>query len=272
LQAPGRVFWRDIHAVTGFLVSGLLVFLILTGLPWSVVSGGLIHQVAAQIGKGSPNTGLGWGGGGSPSIQSGSINQDWTVEHAQQLAGSASSKIVTHQRALGLSQILYLAHHLPNVHPPFEVRFPVNAQGIYSIVVNHDSNPTDTAYIHLDQYTGNVIKEVRWNDFGPLAQAIALGVSLHEGQYFGLANQLLGVIACLGLIVLMVAGVMMWWQRRPPGSLGTPPTPTNFRPGPLLVGLVVFVSLFMPLLGASLIVIWMVEWLFRELNRRKAAQ
>ncbi|MEG1770133.1 MAG: PepSY domain-containing protein, partial [Comamonas sp.] len=41
-----RVFWRDLHAVTGLGVGGMLLFLAVTGMPWSVLWGNQINQWA----------------------------------------------------------------------------------------------------------------------------------------------------------------------------------------------------------------------------------
>jgi uncharacterized iron-regulated membrane protein len=289
LKAPGRVFWRDLHAVTGFWISGLLVFLIVTGLPWSVVSGALLHDAAARIGKGTPDTGLGWDGGGSRSVQSSFIHthavpsnatplplikssenkpdskeSDWTTEHAGKLAGIVASSAPDGRTPLSLSRIIQKARGIPGLHAPFEIRLPVNARGVFSIVTDHDGYPPAMAYIHLDQYTGNIIRDIRWKDFGPLAQAIAIGVALHEGRYFGLPNQLLGLMACVGLIVMLVAGLVMWWRRRPPGGLGAPSSPVGYRPGPLVVGFIIVLSVLMPLMGASLVVVFIGERLFKQ--------
>jgi uncharacterized iron-regulated membrane protein len=264
LNEAGRVFWRDLHVVTAFWVSGLLVFLILTGLPWSLVSGGLIHDAAAHIGQGTPDTGLGWDGGGSHAVKSMPVGQEWSTGHAQELAGSAVSHPAAGVTPLPLSRVLQIARTLPGLRSPFELRLPVDAQGVYSVVALADSDPAATAYVHLDQYTSRVIKDVRWKDFGPLGKAIALGVSLHEGRYFGLPNQLLGLAACLGLILMTGAGVMMWWTRRPVGSLGAPSVPMDYRLAPAVSWLTVLLALLMPLMGASLLVVLLGDWLFRK--------
>jgi uncharacterized iron-regulated membrane protein len=269
LQVSGRIFWRDLHAVTGFWVSGLLVFLIVTGLPWSVISGEMIHYAAAHIGKGSPKTGVGWDGSGSKFIKSTSIKEDWVVEHAQKLAGSTSSEKSNNIAPLPLSQILQITQTIPRLQTAFEIRMPVDKQGVYSIVTDHDSPPEKVAYIHIDQYSGKVIKDIRWHDFGPLAQSISLGVALHEGRYFGWPNQLLGLIACLGLMTMVVAGVAMWWKRRPKGTLGAPVVPKNYRMGPFLLGLIFVLSLLMPLMGLSLIIIGICDWTFQNILKRK---
>ena len=46
---------------------------------------------------------------------------------------------------------------------------------------------------------------------------------LHEGKMFGLANQLLMLLACLLILLASVSGLVMWWKRRPQGRFGVPP-------------------------------------------------
>ncbi|MEY4706570.1 MAG: hypothetical protein RJB58_293 [Pseudomonadota bacterium] len=53
----GRAFLKDIHVVTGVWVAGLIVFLILTGLPWAGVQGGIIRQGVTAMGIGYPARG-----------------------------------------------------------------------------------------------------------------------------------------------------------------------------------------------------------------------
>ncbi|RZA26023.1 MAG: PepSY domain-containing protein, partial [Proteobacteria bacterium] len=46
----GRPFWRDVHAVTGFWVSGLALVMLVSGLPWSSVWGSGFAKVRAELG------------------------------------------------------------------------------------------------------------------------------------------------------------------------------------------------------------------------------
>jgi uncharacterized iron-regulated membrane protein len=45
LNKNGRVWWRDLHAVTGFWISFFTLFLLLSGLPWAKSWGGLLKEV-----------------------------------------------------------------------------------------------------------------------------------------------------------------------------------------------------------------------------------
>ncbi|MDZ7925836.1 MAG: PepSY domain-containing protein [Agrobacterium sp.] len=65
-------------------------------------------------------------------------------------------------------------------------------------------------------------------DYGPLGKALEWGINVHMGQQFGLANQIVLLAACAGIVLLAVsAGIR--WKRRPKGSLGVPPLPQDKR-------------------------------------------
>ena len=83
--------------------------------------------------------------------------------------------------------------------------------------------------IHLDQYTGEILYDAGLSDLGTLGWAAEWGVSIHMGQAWGLANQLVLLLACVAMVVMSVAAGVMWWKRRPAGSLGTPRLPADWR-------------------------------------------
>jgi uncharacterized iron-regulated membrane protein len=108
--------------------------------------------------------------------------------------------------------------------------------------------------IHLDQYSGETLFDARYADLGPVARLVELGTSLHTGQQLGRANQLIMLAACLAILLMAVAAAVMWWIRRPQGSLGAPPLPDDWRiPRTVLIITVAF-GVLLPLLGASLLV------------------
>ncbi|MNQ58390.1 hypothetical protein D3C85_725940 [compost metagenome] len=92
---------------------------------------------------------------------------------------------------------------------------------------------------------------MKYADYGWAAKGVELGVQLHMGNYFGSANQILMLIACMGVILLSITGPIMWWKRRPKGRLGAPRelAPLKMRTMALItLGL----GLIFPLAGASL--------------------
>ena len=114
--------------------------------------------------------------------------------------------------------------------------------------------------MHIDQYSGKVLADVRWQDYGLVPKAVELGISIHMGKYFGLANQLLMLLACLLLIVLCLSGTVMWWRRRPDGRLGAPVLASydHWR-APLV--LVAIMGIIFPLVGLSLIAVLLLDYL-----------
>jgi uncharacterized iron-regulated membrane protein len=46
-------------------------------------------------------------------------------------------------------------------------------------------------------------------------KAVALGIAAHEGQLFGVVNQLVGLATAIGLILMCVSAVVLWWRRGP---------------------------------------------------------
>jgi uncharacterized iron-regulated membrane protein len=81
---------------------------------------------------------------------------------------------------------------------------------------------------------------------------------LHVGSVLGMTTKILWLIACLILIGLPVTGVWMWWIRRPNGGTGFPKRPD--RPiGWGLVALIVALSLLLPVVGLSIVLILLGE-------------
>ncbi|MBV8841579.1 MAG: PepSY domain-containing protein [Bryobacterales bacterium] len=102
-------------------------------------------------------------------------------------------------------------------------------------------------------------------------QAVGIGVAAHEGQLFGVPNQLLGVFTAVGLITLSASSVVLWWRRRPPNVLGAPPAPVpRERVSPIFVALFVGMGIYLPLLGLSMVAVRLTElFLLRRIGPAK---
>ena len=99
---------------------------------------------------------------------------------------------------------------------------------------------------------------------------IGYGVAGHEGALFGIANQILGTLTALFLIMLAVSGAVMWWRRRPIGLLGAPARLSRPAVGAGLVTLIVALGLYLPMFGVTLILVLLTERLMlRHLPRSR---
>ena len=270
-----RVFWRDLHAVPGFYSVLLVGFLILTGLPWSGFWGKTFAQVSNQYPAQM------WDAVPKSTVLTGSLNQNgdqvvpWAVEQLPMPQSSTSG----HQHHSGhngvsttviregiptgtpvnLDSVIALAQ-AKGAAAGFSVSLPEGKTGVYTISGFPD-DPTQEVTLHIDQYSGKVLADVRWQDYGLVPKAVELGIAVHMGKYFGFGNQLLMLFACLLVIILCVSGLVMWWQRRPAGRIGVPPLPEHVQQWKTPLAIVAILGLVFPMVGFSLVMVLLLDYL-----------
>lgn len=266
-----RTFWRDLHAVPGFYGTLLVGFLILTGLPWSGFWGETFAQVwnryPAQMFDNFPQS----------TLLTGSLNQrgqvvPWAVEklpmpqsstsgHAQHQSqassGAAIREEISPNSAVSLDSVIALAQ-ASGAPPGFSVSLPETKTGVYTVSAFPD-DPTQEITLHIDQYSGKVLTDIRWQDYGFVPKAVEMGVAIHMGKYFGFGNQLLMLFACLIVILLCVSGAVMWWQRRPDGRMGAPAMPAYVQQWRVPAAMVAVLGLLFPLVGFSLLTVLLLD-------------
>ena len=99
------------------------------------------------------------------------------------------------------------------------------------------------------------------------------GINVHLGQEFGIANQILLLVICALIIFMSVSAGVMWWKRRPAGALGVPPMPRDTRNLTVVTAILAIGGIIYPMVGASMIVIWLLDYLFvvRPQRRQRTA-
>ena len=120
-------------------------------------------------------------------------------------------------------------------------------------------DPRNDATLHVDQYTGKVLADVRWDHYNLVARATETGVMLHEGKMFGWVNQLIVLVICLMILLSAVSGVVIWWKRRPQGGLGVPPLRHDLPKWKTAMVIMLGLAIIFPLVGASLIAVWALD-------------
>jgi uncharacterized iron-regulated membrane protein len=153
---------------------------------------------------------------------------------------------------------LYLLGRTAGFEGRFHIAVPTDPTGVWTLSqdsMSYDSpDPTADRTLHVDQFTGRVLADVRYADYSLPGKAMAVGIALHEGQT-GLWNILLNGLFCLAVVFLCLSGIVMWWKRRPSGALrlAAPPRPEElpFWKGAAAVALAL--SMIFPLTGAVLI-------------------
>ncbi|MDQ8028692.1 MAG: PepSY domain-containing protein, partial [Brevundimonas sp.] len=265
-----RPFWRDLHALTGIYVGGVVLFLAVTGMPWSAVWGEQVMGVVKTSGLGRP-----------PAPVAGAWQ---TAEHADhpQGAGWTMEGVVlpaaahAHAHApnpAGLSQVIALSDsaRLPR---PYAVSIPKAAATTWTVTAQA-VRVQDTRALYIDPAHGKVVADIGYGQFGVGAKAIEWGIYTHQGTQFGQINRWVMLAGCIGVWLLAISGLMMWWKRRPPklskALIGAPPAPDGLKLRFAVLAIVLPLCLLYPLTGASLVVALVGERLIRAVFRSRPA-
>ncbi|MBC9245514.1 PepSY domain-containing protein [Paracoccus sp. 11-3] len=242
-----RVFWRDTHAVTGIFASGFIVFLAMTGLPWSGVWGAKFYDLSYKAGLGMPDGYWSKLPVSTQPVGDAIDRAPWIMEQQPMpVSGTANGVPVK------LDDIVATVEDL-GIAAGYALRIPGRADGVFTASVYPD-DITQERVIHLDQYTGEVLFDMRLNELGALGQAAEWGISIHMGQAFGLLNQVVLLLVCVAMIAMSIAAGVMWWKRRPAGSLGAPQMPLDWRIPRNVLLIAIAAGVFFPLVGLTLLV------------------
>lgn len=255
LRKGRRLFWRDLHAVTGFWISGLALILLATGLPWAGIWGSAFKTARAQ---------LGWVGGA----------QDWTIggeapggdvhaghDHQAMLRHGA------HQHPVdlnGLDTIILKAQSEPLAFPviiaPPGAAGASGKPGATGWTIRSDAqNRSLRTTIHFDPLMNRETGRETFADRHPIDQVIGYGIAWHEGQLLGWVNQLIGVLTALGLMLMATSGFILWRRRKPVDALGAPPPLTTPARMGGVVAILLLLATLLPLLAISLLTLWLAE-------------
>ncbi|MCS1351027.1 PepSY domain-containing protein [Mechercharimyces sp. CAU 1602] len=255
-----RTRLRDLHAVPAFWLSFLIVILILTGLPWAGVVGEKINEVATYTNSGYPEEMWEQPQSTLPTKDV-ADNVAWAAEEMPVPESGDGKRIVS------VDQVIEIAAK-SDVEAGYSISLPQEDTGVYTVSV-FPEQPERQATLHIDQYSGKVLADLRFSDYGTLAKIISIGIALHEGHYFGVINQVIALITCLGLIGIVATGIWMWWKRKPAGKFGAPPAkPLGRWKWGVLIILLIF-GLILPLVGISLVVILLLDLVTRLIVRWK---
>lgn len=249
-----RIWWRDVHAVTGAFAGVVIFFLAATGMPWSKFWGAHVQNYASQAGVGYPPALWDDVPSSMVPMSEAATKPGWVVETAPVPASTP-----TGAAAIGLDRAVENAHAL-GITRGFEMSVPGDETGVYTAAIY----PADLAKertIHFDQYTGKPLVDLAFKDYGPIGKAIEFGINVHMGQEWGLPNQLVMLATCLAIILSSVAAVVMWWKRRPVGRVGVPPYPAEARVYRALWIAAAALGLAFPITGGAILLMLAVDLL-----------
>ncbi len=255
LRQGGRIFWRDIHAVTGIWVSSIALLFLFSGLPWAKSWGAYLK--AARRVSGSVVVHQDWTTGTSSEIaRRMAMNSAPADEHAghhghMNMWAGAPGGYAAIDRIVATVAPLNLAFPVL-ISPPLQAHAPWTAK-------SDAQNRTVRADLTLDAATGAVLSRVNFDQRPWIDRAVGIGVAAHEGHLFGWLNQLVNLCTALGLIVLCLSALVMWWKRRPEGLLGAPIALGRPRLSLAFAALVCALGIYLPFFGLSLLCVVIFE-------------
>jgi uncharacterized iron-regulated membrane protein len=222
-----RVFWRDMHAVTGALAGVMIFFLAATGMPWSGYWGSHANAWLTANGYGYPAA-LWDAVPASSKLTHHIVEQPgWIVEDAPvpQSKMDMAHMDMVHMAAkpIGLDAAVAIARQA-GIAPGFEMALPGGETGVYTASVYPDDLSKERT-MHIDQYSGQTLVDLSFGQFPAIGRMIEWGINVHQGQEWGMLNQMLMLATCLAIVLMVVSAAIMWWKRRPSGRLGVPPMP-----------------------------------------------
>ncbi|WP_424985533.1 PepSY-associated TM helix domain-containing protein [Microbulbifer sp. S227A] len=260
LAARGRQLWKSLHATIGAWISVVLVFFLISGLSWAGIWGEKFVQAWNTFPAEK------WGAPLSDvthaSMNHGATKEvPWALEQAPMPASGsdAGSSGIAAATPVSLDSVTAFARRI-GFENRFQLNLPQGAEGVWTIsrdsMSNDSTRPTDDRTVHIDQYSGRILADVRFADYSVYGKGMAVGIALHEGD-MGWWNVALNTIFCLSVIFVAISGAVMWWMRRPAGAgrLAAPPMPRDVPlwQGAVLVGLAI--SLAFPLAGLTLLAV-----------------
>ena len=259
LRQGKRIFWRDLHAVTGVWVSAFALFLLLTGLPWAKSWGGYLKKARSLRGAAT-------------------ARQDWTTGRSSELTermamnhDSMEGMAMGHPEHMG-----HMMHTVPEpssyapldtmirtVAPlhlayPVLISPPMHPGGAWTAKSDSQNRPLRTN-LTLDPKSGAILKREDFSQRSIVDRMVGIGVAAHEGQLFGIFNQLIGLFTAIGLVLISISAVVLWWRRRAVGVLGAPIPIREPRFSLALATIMLGFGLYLPMLGVSLILVLLIE-------------
>ncbi|MCE6076144.1 PepSY-associated TM helix domain-containing protein [Agrobacterium vitis] len=274
----GRQLWKSLHRTIGFYASILLLVFLVSGLSWAGVWGEKFTQAWSTfpIGKWSDAP---LSDATHAAMNHGSIKDvPWTLEQAPMpMSGShAGHAGLPDGQTVTLDNVIAYARAI-GFDNRFQLNFPKDESGVWSIsrdtMSNDSTDPRSDRTVHIDRYSGKVLADIKYENYGLAGKTMALGVSFHMGT-IGLWNLILVTVYCLAVIFLSVSGIVMWWIRRPKGAsrLMAPAYPADMRLWKTGAIVMLLTSLLFPLTGAALLAVLLLDMvLIRRIRPLKRA-
>jgi uncharacterized iron-regulated membrane protein len=262
LRMGSGIFWRDIHSVTGVWISTLALFLLLSGLPWAKSWGNYFKAVRSLTGTAVAKQEWSNTSEGTNPKAKKSERAD-SGEHGEHRPSSSRRRggggTATPRDLTAVDRIAATVSPM-QLLPPVLIAPPGRGSTDWTAKSMTPNRPQRLNLV-VNGTTGKIVSSDGFQDRHLIDKIVSIGIAAHEGQLFGWPNQALGLITAMGLVLLCVSGLILWWRRRDQGVLGAPKVLLSPRVSIGLITLVVMIGIYLPLFGTSLVVVLLAEWI-----------
>lgn len=236
-----RVFWRDMHSVLAFWMSIFMLIILAGGMPWTELFGDNLKWVQKKTDTGYP-------------------------KHWRNAKGLSSQITGENPSSLTLDKVVKIAN-ARNLEGTLTIKLPQDAKGVFSV--------SNTAFwleqqqvLHIDQYSGELIKALTWKQVGILMELRQVFMRLHQGEY-GIANLVAVLLVAMTFFVAILASVISYFLRKPKGEFGLPKPPIGFKPDKLVFAAIVILAVLFPAFAISAALIFIVSLLLPRLQKQR---
>ncbi|EPD50989.1 hypothetical protein HMPREF1210_02180 [Paenisporosarcina sp. HGH0030] len=267
------------HALLGSVIVIPMIVIIFTGLPWSAFMGNFIYSAAQE----NPSIGI-------PTLKQQPPTSDlsevpWATRkneapssndaHAHHSNMSDGSGMTDESNMKVSVQQLMQKVEEAHISKPYSIVYPMSEDGVFTVskgsntgVTGLDVHPNDEMTTYFDQYSGKLISEVNYDDYGILAKWFTWGIPLHEGHLFGWPNKLINLVVCLAFVFVIIWGFKTWLSRKKAGQFSAPPRVASGVPIGF-IALLIVLGIIMPLFGISLIFVVCIEGIMYLIKKQK---
>lgn len=257
------------HGAFGTWVSLILLLFCLSGVAWAGIWGGKFVQSWSQFPAGK------WGVEPNPvSVvpTHGDVLNDgktkevpWILELTPMpVSGTTKGENgINPSEPMTLETVDRFAREI-GFKGRYQLNLPKGETGVWTLSQDSMSydmvSPTADRTVHIDQYSGKILADIRFDDYNFFGKFMAASIALHMGT-LGWWSVLANVLFCLAVIFICVSGCVMWWKRRPANAGGlVPPAQKIELPvwWAMAVPLLVVAALF-PTAIAAIAVVWLLD-------------
>ncbi|HHK5608372.1 TPA: PepSY-associated TM helix domain-containing protein [Neisseria cinerea] len=270
-KGRARSWWRNLHGAFGTWVSLILLLFCLSGIAWSGIWGGKFVQAWSQFPAGK------WGVEPNPVsvvpthgevLNDGKVKEvPWILELTPMpVSGTTVGENgINPSEPMTLETVDRFAREI-GFKGRYQLNLPKGEEGVWTLSQDSMSydmiSPFADRTVHIDQYSGKILADIRFADYNPFGKFMAASIALHMGT-LGWWSVLANVLFCLAVIFISISGCVMWWKRRPTGAVGmVPPAQKIKLPVWWMMALpLLAIALLFPTALVAITVIWLLDTL-----------